>query len=53
MIKDSLKLERSSLEFYQRLATKTRDTDMVTHKMAMDAMADEAREERKLTALLD
>ncbi len=53
MIKESLKLERSSLEFYQRLASKTRDTDMVTHKMAMDAMADEAREERKLTALLD
>src|SRR6266571_2107981 len=51
--KESLKLERSSLEFYQRLASKTRDTDMVTHKMAMDAMADEAREERKLTALLD
>src|SRR5437660_7700198 len=47
MIKESLKLERSSLEFYQRLASKTRDTDMVTHKMAMDAMADEAREERK------
>jgi bacterioferritin len=53
MIKESLKLERQSLEFYQRLANKTRETDMVTHKMAMDAMADEAREERRLTALLD
>ena len=53
MIKESLRLERASLEFYQRLATKTRDSDMVTHKMALDAIADEAREERKLTALLD
>jgi bacterioferritin len=53
MIKESLRLERASLEFYQRLATKTRDTDMVTHKMALDAISDEAREERKLTALLD
>ncbi len=53
MIKDSLKLERSAVEFYQRLAMKTRDSDLITHKLAMDAMADEAGEEQKLAALLD
>jgi len=53
MIKDSLKLERSAVEFYQRLATKTRDSDLITYKIALDAMVDEAGEEQKLAALLD
>lgn len=53
MIKDSLKLERSAVEFYQRLAMKTRESDLVTYKLAVDAMADEAGEEQKLAALLD
>jgi bacterioferritin len=53
MIKDSLKLERSAVEFYQRLAVKTRDSDMITYKLALDSMADEASDEQKLAALLD
>lgn len=53
LIKDSLKLERAAIEFYQRLAMKTRDTDLVTYRLAMDVMAEEASEERKLAALLD
>ncbi len=53
MIKDSLRLERSAVEFYQRLASKTRDSDLITYKLAVDAMADEASEEQKLAALLD
>ncbi len=53
MIRDSLKLERSAVEFYQRLAGKTKDSDLVTYKLAIDAMAEEAGEEQKLAALLD
>ena len=53
MIKDSLKLERSAVEFYQRLAGKTKDSDLITYKLAVDAMVDEASEEQKLAALLD
>lgn len=53
LIKDSLKLERSAIEFYQRLAMKTRDSDLVTYRIAMDVMAEEAGEERKLASLLD
>ena len=53
LIKDGLKLERASIDFFQRLAMKTRDSDMVTYKMAMDTMAQEAGDEQKLAALLD
>jgi len=53
LIKDSLKVERSAIEFYQRLAMKTRDSDLVTYRIAMDVMAEEAGEERKLASLLD
>ncbi len=53
LIKDGLKLERASIEFFQRLAVKTRESDMVTYKMAMDVMAQEAGDEQKLAALLD
>ncbi len=53
MIRDSLKLERSAVEFYQKLATKTRESDLITYKLAIDAMAEEASEEQKLAALLD
>ena len=53
LIKDGLKMERASIEFFQRLAMKTRDTDMVTYKMAMDVLAQEAGDEQKLAALLD
>ena len=53
MIKDSLKLERAAVEFYQRLAGKTKDSDLITYKLAIDAMVDEASEEQKLAALLD
>jgi len=53
MIKDSLKLERSAVEFYQKLAAKTKDSDLITYKLAVDAMVDEASEEQKLAALLD
>ncbi len=53
IIRDSLKLERSAVEFYQRLAGKTRDSDLITYKLAVDAMVEEAEEEQKLAALLD
>jgi len=53
LIKDGLKLERASIDFFQKLAVKTRDSDMVTYKMAMDVMAQEAGDEQKLAALLD
>ncbi len=53
LIKDSLKLERAAIEFFQRLAVKTRDTDLITYRMAMDVMAEEASDEQKLAALLD
>ncbi len=53
LIKDSLKLERSAVEFYQRLVSKTRESDLITYKLALDAMVDEAGEEQKLAALLD
>ncbi len=53
MIKDSLKLERSAVEFYQRLVNKTKDSDLITYKLALDAMADEASEEQRLASLLD
>ena len=53
MIRDSLKLERSAVDFYQRLAGKTKDTDLITYKLAIDAMAEEANEAQKLQALLE
>jgi bacterioferritin len=53
LIRDSLKLERSAIEFYQRLAMKTRDSDLVTYRIAMDVMSEEAGEERRLASLLD
>jgi len=53
LVKDGLKLERASIEFFQKLALKTRDSDMITHKMAMDVLAHEAGDEQKLAALLD
>ena len=53
LVKDGLKLERASIEFFQRLALKTRESDMVTYKMAMDVMAHEATDEQRLAALLD
>lgn len=53
LIKDGLKIERASIDFFQRLAMKTRESDLVTYKMAMDVMAHEASDEQKLAALLD
>lgn len=53
LIKDGLKLERASIDFFQKLALKTRDSDMVTYRIAMDVMAQEAGDEQKLAALLD
>ena len=53
MIRDSLKLERSAVEFYTKLANKTKDTDLITYKLAIDAMAEEANEAQKLQALLE
>lgn len=53
LIRDSLKLERAAIEFFQRLALKTRETDLITHKMALDVMVEEAGDEQKLAALLD
>lgn len=53
LIKDGLKLERASIDFFQKLAIRTRDTDLVTYRMAMDIMAQEAGDEQRLAALLD
>lgn len=53
LIKDGLKLERASIDFFQKLAIRTRDTDLVTYRMAMDIMVQEAGDEQKLAALLD
>ena len=53
VIKDGLKLERSAVEFYQRLAIKIRDSDPITYKLIMDVMVDEAKDEQRLAALLD
>ncbi len=53
LVKDGLKLERASIDFFQKLALKTRDSDLVTHKMAMDVLAHEAGDEQKLASLLD
>lgn len=53
LIKDSLKLERAAIEFFQRLAMKTRESDMITYRMAMDVMADEGSDEQRLSALLE
>ena len=53
MIRDSLKLERSAVEFYQKLANKTKDSDLITYKLAVDALADEANEVQSLQALLE
>ena len=53
LVKDGLKLERASIDFFQKLALKTRDSDLITHKMAMDVLAHEAGDEQRLAALLD
>lgn len=53
MIRDSLKLERAAVDFYQKLAGKTKDTDLITYKLAVDALADEANEVQNLQALLE
>ena len=53
VIKDGLKVERSAVEFYQRLAMKARDSDPITYQLVMDVMVDEAKDEQRLAALLD
>ncbi len=53
LIKDSLKLERASIDFFQKLALKTRDSDLITYRMAMDVMAEEARDEQRISALVE
>jgi len=51
IVRDALKLERSAVEFYQRLAMKTRDNDVITYKLAIDTLVDEKNEEQRLVAL--
>ncbi len=51
IVRDALKLERSAVEFYQRLAMKTRDSDVITYKLAIDTLVDEKNEEQRLVAL--
>ncbi len=53
LIKDSLKLERASIDFFTKLALKTRDSDLITYRMAMDVMAEEARDEQRISALVE
>src|SRR2546430_2621209 len=50
LIKDSLKLERASIDFFQKLALKTRDSDMITYAMAMNVMAEETRDEERISS---
>ncbi len=51
MVRDALKFERSAVEFYQRLAQRTRDTDIITYQLVIDTLVDEKNEEHKLVAL--
>lgn len=53
LIKDSLKMERASIEFFQKLALKTRDSDLITYRMAMDVMTEEASDEQKISVLVE
>src|SRR5713101_8330524 len=53
LIKDSLKLERASIDFFQKLALKTRDSDLSTYRMAIDVMAEEAHDEQRISALVE
>ena len=51
MIRDALKLERAAVEFYSRLAMRTRDTDIITYKLVIDTLVDEKNEEQQLASL--
>ncbi len=52
MVEDSLVGERKAIEFYQELASLCRDADPVTFLMAMQALADEVKDEEELENLL-
>lgn len=52
MVEGSLEGERKAILFYQELAAFTKDVDPVTWKMALEALADEVRDEEDLENLL-
>ncbi len=52
MVEDSLVGERKAIEFYQELAEYCRDSDPVTYLMALEALADEVKDEEDLENLL-
>ncbi len=52
MVEDSLVGERRAIEFYRDLAEFSKDLDPVTFLMAMQALADEVKDEEDLENLL-
>ncbi len=52
MVEDSLVGERGAITFYQDLATLCRDADPVTYLLALEALADEVKDEEELENLL-
>lgn len=52
MVRDSLKGERAAIQFYKDLADFCHDVDLVTYRMALDALADEVEDEERLENLL-
>lgn len=52
MIEDSLVGERKAIEFYKDLADFCKGVDPVTYMMAMEALADEVKDEENLENLL-
>jgi ferritin-like protein len=53
MVEDSLVGERKAIEFYRDMADFCRDVDPVTYLMAVEALADEVRDEEELENLLE
>lgn len=52
MVEDSLVGEREAIAFYQSLADLCRDADPVTYLLALQALADEVKDEEELENLL-
>ncbi|MFQ5986052.1 MAG: ferritin-like domain-containing protein [Thermoplasmata archaeon] len=53
MLEDSLDGERQEIEFYKELADYCRDVDLVTYRLALEALSDEVDDEERLENLLD
>ncbi|MFQ5838439.1 MAG: ferritin-like domain-containing protein [Thermoplasmata archaeon] len=53
MVEDSLVGERKAIEFYQELVDLCKESDPVTYMMALEALADEVRDEENLEDFLE